>query len=74
MYINRCKDNVKFRLSKGNENIFSFLSVRKLIKSNKKPKENSFFFVFSNKRLQRHTQTFSQRNFSQAKSYEVSAT
>ena len=37
MYINRCKDNVKFRLSKGNENIFSFLSVRKLIKSNKKP-------------------------------------
>ena len=37
MYINRCKDNAKFRLSKGNENIFSFLSVRKLIKSNKKP-------------------------------------
>lgn len=27
-------------------------------KASKKPKENSFFFVFSSERLQRHTQTF----------------
>ena len=32
-----CKDSVKFRFSEGNENKFSFLSVRKLIKSNEKP-------------------------------------
>ena len=32
-----CKDSAKFRFSEGNENKFSFLSVRKLIKSNEKP-------------------------------------
>ena len=32
-----CKDSAKFRLSEGNEKIFLFLSVRKLIKSNEKP-------------------------------------
>ena len=39
-----CKDSVKFRFSEGNENKFSFLSVRKLIKSNEKPNFIIFFY------------------------------
>ena len=38
-----CKDSIKFRFSEGNENKFSFLSVRKLIKSNEKPNFLIFF-------------------------------
>ena len=34
-----CKVSAKFRLSERNENKFSFLSVRKLIKSNEKQKK-----------------------------------
>ena len=32
-----CKGSAKFRLSEGNKQIFLFLSVRKLDKSNEKP-------------------------------------
>ena len=38
-----CKDSAKFRFSEGNENKFSFLSVRKLTKSNEKPNLFGFF-------------------------------
>jgi len=39
-----CKGSAKFRFSEENENIFSFLSVRKLIKLSKI--QNKFVFIF----------------------------
>ncbi len=41
------KDSAKFRFSEGNENKFSFLSVRKLIKSNEKPNFPPLFYPSS---------------------------
>jgi hypothetical protein len=38
-----CKVSAKFRLCEEKENIFSFLSVRNLSKSNEKPNKIEFF-------------------------------
>jgi hypothetical protein len=42
-----CKDSAKFRLSEGNENIFLFLSVRKLIKLSEIQRKSGFFSFIS---------------------------
>ena len=40
-----CKDSAKFRFSEGNENKFSFLSVRKLTKLSEIQRKNDFFSI-----------------------------